>query len=174
MPLTKSQKKEAVSELTDLIGSHQGAIFVQFGGSNVETVRAFRRTIRSEGGAYKVAKKTLLAKAFRLKGMEGESVLELEGNIGVVFGADPVTAAKTTHTFARGVQTMNLAGGVLNERFLSPEETQALAELPSREQLYAQVLGTLTAPVSNFMSVAQGSARSFVQVLSAYRDQHAS
>ncbi|PSO43862.1 MAG: 50S ribosomal protein L10 [Parcubacteria group bacterium SW_4_49_11] len=173
MPLTKAQKKEAVSELADLVGSHQGAIFVRFDGSNVETVRAFRRAIRSEDGAYKVSKKTLLAKAFRLNDMEGEPVLELEGNIGVVFGPDPVTAAKTVHQFTRGVRTMELAGGVLNERFLSTEEAQALAELPSREELYAQVLGTLTAPVSDFMSVANGNARSFVQLLSAYRDQHA-
>ncbi len=170
MPLTKSQKKEVVKELTDLVGSHEGAIFVRFGGSDVETVRSFRRTIRAEEGTYKVVKKTLLAKAFRLNGMHGDPVLELDGNLGVIFGPDPVTAAKTVHTFAKSVDTMELTGGVLNDRFLSAEEAEALAQLPSREQLYAQVLGTLTAPMSDMMSILNGNARSFVQLLSSYRD----
>ncbi|MFB6224952.1 MAG: 50S ribosomal protein L10, partial [Candidatus Paceibacteria bacterium] len=79
-------------------------------------------------------------------------------------------AAKTASQFAKTVDTITLAGGMLNERFLTAEEAQALADLPSREQLYAQLLGTFTAPMSDMMSVLNGNARSLVQVLSAYRD----
>ncbi|MFB6224953.1 MAG: 50S ribosomal protein L10, partial [Candidatus Paceibacteria bacterium] len=80
MPLTKPQKKEVVEQLSHLVTSHQGGVFVQFGGSDVDTIRSFRSTIRNAGGTYKVVKKSLLAKAVRMHGMDGEYVLQLEGN----------------------------------------------------------------------------------------------
>jgi large subunit ribosomal protein L10 len=84
---------------------------------------------------------------------------------------DPVAPAKVLSDYAKDSKFFELKTAVLEGKILSADEVKALAELPSREVLLAKMLGSINAPVSNFVGVLAAVPRSLVQVLGAIRDQ---
>ena len=79
---------------------------------------------------------------------------------------DPVAVAKTLHTFAKTNQALVIKAGYIEGRMLQPDGLKALAELPSREALRAQIVGTITGPLTQLMSLLQAPQRELVYVLS--------
>lgn len=172
MPLTKLRKKEMLQELQDVISASQGMVFTDFQGSGVSALQSLRSQLRVEGARYKVVKKTLFNKALQNIGIDLSLSDQLPGNLGVVFAQDPVFGAKVVNDFSKSVpkDTFTLVGGLLDGQYLVAEQVVTLAKLPSKEQLQAQVLGTLAAPMTQFLQVTSGVSRGLVTVLSAYRD----
>ncbi|MBW2520659.1 MAG: 50S ribosomal protein L10, partial [Deltaproteobacteria bacterium] len=84
---------------------------------------------------------------------------------------DPVAPAKALVEFAKSHEAFELKAGVLDGKLLSPADIKALSDLPSREELLAKMLGSMSAPASNFVGVLAAIPRSMVQVLSAIKDQ---
>lgn len=172
MALTKSLKREMLQDLQDTIYSAQGMVFTDFQGSSVSALQGLRTKLRAEGASYKVVKKTLFNKALQNTGVNLSLSDQLPGNLGVVFANDPVFGAKVICDFVKLApkNTFTLVGGLLDGQYLVAEQVNTLAKLPSKEQLQAQVLGTLAAPMTQFLQVTSGVARGLVTVLSAYRD----
>jgi large subunit ribosomal protein L10 len=90
-----------------------------------------------------------------------------------IAGGDPVATAKVMADFAKTNAKFELKGGALDGKILSVADVKALAELPSREVLLARMLGSFSAPATNFVGVLAAVPRAFVQVLAAYKDQKA-
>jgi large subunit ribosomal protein L10 len=90
-----------------------------------------------------------------------------------IASGDPAATAKVLADFAKTNAKFELKGGALNGKVLSVLEVRALAELPSREVLLARLLGSFSAPATNFVGVLAAVPRAFVQVLAAYKDQKA-
>jgi large subunit ribosomal protein L10 len=171
MSLTKSRKKEMLQELQDSISNSGSMIFTDFQGSGVAVLQSLRTQLRVEGAVYKVVKKTLFNKALQNLGIQLSSTAQLPGNLGVVFTPDPVFGAKVISNFAKTApkDTFELLGGILDKEYIMPEQVITLAKLPSKEQLQAQVLGTLAAPMTQFLQVTSGVSRGLVTVLDAYQ-----
>ena len=171
--LNRNSKEEMVAELAGKLASAKSAFLADYRGLNVEQVTKLRTELRNAGAEYRVAKNTLLRLAAKGTGVECLSDY-LEGPTAITIAtADPVAPAKVLAEFAKTNTKFELKGGALDGKVLSVEDIKALAELPSREVLLAKMLGSLNAPVSNFVGVLAAIPRSLVQVLAAIQDSKA-
>lgn len=93
----------------------------------------------------------------------------LEGPTAVAFSADPVAPAKVLSEFAKDVKTFTIKGGVVEGKIIDPDGVKALADLPSREVLLAQVLRGMQAPLAGMVNVLQGPIRKMGYALEEVR-----
>lgn len=165
--LTKEQKKKIIKDLAEKIKSAKAVVFADFKGLAVQDTTFLKRKFREIEGGFKVVKKTLLNIA--LKESERDvNASEMEGQIAVSYSAqDEVAPAKIIFDFAKKNENLKIVGGILEKRGISAEEVAALAKLPAKEQLLAQLVGSLASPLSGLMNVFQGNQRSLVRVLKA-------
>lgn len=170
MAITKEKKKEIVKELTDNIEKQKSVVFIDFAGTSVKDLTELRKGLRQSGNELKVAKKTLVDRAFEEKKIEAK-VKDLGGQLGVVFGfEDEISPAKNVFEFAKTHETIKMLGGILEGNYYGLAEMNSLAQLPSKQQLLGQLVGTLNAPISGFAQVLSGTMSQFVRVLSRVGD----
>lgn len=171
MKQTKVQKEVIVKDLVEKLKSSKAVVFSDYKGLNVKDMTTLRRDLRAEGVDLKVLKKTLMQIALKDAGIEMD-VKKLEGQIAIaVSSRDEVAAAKIIAKLAKVNENLKIAGGILGTKELSAEEVNALAKLPSKEELLAKLVGTLNAPVSGFVNVLAGNMRGLVTVLKAVADK---
>ncbi len=168
--LSRSQKEQLVKDLAEKIKAGKVAIFSDFSGTSVGNMQKLRRELRSNGAAYKIAKKRLMEIAFKNAGIEID-VKSLNGQIGVAVGeADEVSAAKVLANFSKKNKNFKILAGILEEKLISAQEVMALAKLPSREELLAKFVGSINAPVSGFVNVLAGNIRGLLTALKGIAD----
>ena len=174
MQHTKQQKELLISEVTEKIKDSKALVFANFKGVSVKNITTIRKELRKSGSSWQVMKKTLLNIALKNAGVE-VNARELEGQVGVAFSHDEVAAAKTIADFqkANKDETITIEGGALGSKALSANEVKALAKLPSQDELRAQLVGTLQAPISSFVRVLSGNLSGLVQVLKAIEGKKA-
>jgi large subunit ribosomal protein L10 len=171
--VNKESKGNVVSELSELLNSSKATFLADYRGMDVEAVNKLRGELRLLGVDYRVAKNTLLRIAAKGTGAE---CLEphLQGPTAVAFAHGDIAApAKVLAELAKVSKFFELKGGVMDGKPLSVEDIKALADLPSREVLLAKVLGSISAPATNFVGVLAAVPRSLVQVLAAIQEQKA-
>ena len=172
MAKTRLQKEQTLAELQGYFGSMKSAVFVNYQGLKVKEADELRRSADKEKVSYTVAKKTLLTKALKATGVEFDAVA-LKGMIGVATAEDEVAAAKLLAEFGKAHPSMKILGGVVNGTVIDAAAVQALASLPTREQLLGQLVGVINGPVSGFVNVLAGNLRGLVNVLNAVKDAKA-
>lgn len=171
--MNKNSKEQVVAELAAKLATAKATFLADYRGLNVEQVNALRGELRKAGVEYQVVKNTLLRLAAKNTGAECLDALLAGPTAIAIAGADPVAPAKILSEFAKANAKFELKAGALDGKLLSIDDIKALAELPSREVLLAKLLGTLNAPVSNFVGVLAAVPRSLVQVLAAIQDKKA-
>jgi len=169
--MPRPEKVAAVQELTEKLRRSQGVVLADYRGLKVKEMTDLRRKLRAAGVEFQVVKNTLAQIAAREAQIEGLDPL-LEGPTALAFGYDdPVAVAKAMSEYARQNDRLQLKGGVLSGRAIDVDGVKALADLPSREQLIAQVLRGMQAPIAGLVGVLQGTLRSLVYVLEAVRKE---
>jgi large subunit ribosomal protein L10 len=173
MPKTREQKKEILSEISEKISKSKSIVFTKFNALGVKENEALRQELKKENSEYLVAKKTLLGIAFKENQIGGFDAKKLEGKVATIFGyEDEVMPAKIVDEFMKKHEgKMDFVGGVLEGKFLSAQEMSALAKLPSKQELYAKIVGSINAPVSGFVNVLAANLRSLVYVLKAIEEK---
>lgn len=175
MPKSKVQKQEILRSLEKKIEEAKSIVFAGFNALGVKDNEALRDALIKENGEYYVAKKTLLSLALKNQGVEGLDTKGLDGKVAVVFSyGDEVAAAKTLDTFRQDKEKSNklyFLGGILEGKLLSKEEIEALAKLPSKNELYAKLVGSINAPVSGFVNALAGNLRNLVYILKAVEEK---
>ncbi len=165
------EKKQIVQEIKEKVEKAQGIVLVDYRGLTVEEVTQLRRNYRKAGVEYKVYKNTLMRFAFKELGLEDFNEY-LKGPSAIAFGYDdPVQPAKVTNDFAKEHEALEIKAGIVDGKIVSIEEIKALANLPSKEVLIAQVLGGFNAPIAGFVNVLQGTIRSLVYALNAIKEK---
>ncbi|EKE11758.1 MAG: 50S ribosomal protein L10 [uncultured bacterium] len=168
---TKQQKEIIVKELAEKLKSSKAVVFSDYKGLKVKDMTVLRRELRAEGVDLSVAKKTLINIALKDAGIEMD-VRELEGQIAIaVSEKDEVAAAKIIAKLAKVNENLKIVGGILGTKELTADEVNALAKLPSKEELLSKLVGTLNAPVSGFVNVLAGNMRGLVTALKAISDK---
>ncbi|MFY9462814.1 MAG: 50S ribosomal protein L10 [Candidatus Sungiibacteriota bacterium] len=168
--LNKTQKSEIVQGLADRFKRQKIAIFSDFSGVSVAKSQVLRRLLKKENAEYKVAKKTLFDRALGEMGA-GAATKNMKGEIGVAFGyGDQVAPAKILAKFAKEIETFKIIGALLDGKLLSDKQVMALARLPSREILLAQVAAAFAAPLRGLASVLQGNIRNLAVVLNKIKE----
>lgn len=171
--LNKTTKEQVVAEFAAKLKSAPAAFLTDYRGLTVEQADDLRNKLREAGVEYSVVKNTLLRLASRGTDMECLSEYLSGPTSLTIAGDDPVAPAKVLSDFAKANEVFELKGGALNGALLSVSDINALAALPSREELLAKMLGSINAPVSNFVGVLAAVPRSLVQVLGAIQEQKA-
>lgn len=162
---TRNQKKELVKNLTEKVKKSKSVVFTDFKGVKVKDLTELKKELRKEGVDFKVLKKTLINIAFKEAGME-INTKEMEGQVAVSTSSkDEVAPAKIIDSFSKKIENLKILGGVLENKVMSREEVNALAKLPSKEELLGKLVGTIQAPISGFVNVCAGNIRGLVQVL---------
>lgn len=171
--MNRNSKAELVAELAGKLASAKATFIADYRGLSVDEVNDLRGKLRAAGVEYQVVKNTLLKLA--IKDTDTACIEEfLQGPTAIAFATeDPVAPAKVLSDYAKGNAKFELKGGSLEGKVLDLNAIRALSDLPSREVLLAKMLGSMNAPVSNFVGVLAAVPRSLVQVLAAIQDKKA-
>ena len=167
----RSEKVAVVKEVQAKLANSDAAILTEYRGLTVAQLAELRTSLRAQGGEYKVYKNTLVRFAVReLNIADIEETLTGPTAIAFVKG-DAAAVAKSLRDFAKANPNLVVKGGVLGDKALSAAGAAALAELPSREVLLAQIAGLLAAPLSQFAGLLQALPRNFAYGLKALAEQ---
>jgi len=165
MPQTKAQKQEVLDELKDKIGKQKAMVFIDFTGMKVKDIFGLRKKLKIIDGELKVAKKTLMGLALKEKGIDFD-FKKIKREIALVFGYDDeIYPAKIVFQTSQENQNLKILGGFLENKFIEAERVIELAKLPTKDQLLAQVVGSIASPMSGFANVLQGNLRNLVYIL---------
>ncbi len=165
------QKRDVIDEIRGHIDSAQSIVLVEYRGLNVEELTELRSKFREGNVHYKVYKNTMMKLAFEEAGLEGFNEY-LTGPNAVAFSMeDAVSGAKIANEFAKTHEELVIKAGVVDGSVIDAAGVKALASLPSKEVLVAQVLGTLNAPIAGLANVLQGTIRKAVYALNAVKEK---
>jgi len=171
MPKSKGQKKDFLDKLKDKLSKSKSTVFSSDNGLNVKTSEELRKELKNNGAEYLVAKKTLLKLATKDLG-DSQEIDNLQGSVGVVLSyEDEIAGPRILNKFVKANETLELGGGILEGIFIMPDMVKRLANLPTREQLLANLVGSLKSPMVGMVGVLSGVQRNFVGVLSAIKDK---
>lgn len=171
MSITRQDKEKIVQNLSDKFSRAKSIVFLGFKGLTVKEDGELRSRLRSEDIDYKVARKTLIKRGLKEVNIEGVEDLELEGPVGTAVSYDDeVAPARLANEYAKTNKKLKLLGGYVSNKYLDAAEIKALSLLPGKDQLRAQLVGTINAPVSGFVNVLAGNIRGLVNVLKAIED----
>lgn len=173
MSLTLEEKKAVVAEVSAKLTGAQAAMLAEYRGLTVEQMTKLRRKA-FDGKVYlRVVKNTLARRA--VEGTSFECLKDqMTGPLAFAVSADPVAVAKILSEFAKDNESLKIKAGAMSGKLMSLEQIKALAVLPGREQLLAQLLGTMQAPVQKFVQTLNEVPAKFVRALAAVRDAKAS
>lgn len=143
------EKKLVVAEIKEKLEKAQSVVLVDYRGLTVEAVTDLRNKYREANIDYKVYKNSLMKFAFNELGITGFDD-ELHGPNAIAIGYDDVvSAARITNDFAKENEKLTIKLGYADEKIMSVEEVKALASIPSKEVLYAQLAGVLQGNIRN-------------------------
>lgn len=166
--MARPEKEAAVQELKDNIEKCTVAIMSKYQGVTVAEVTELRAKLRESNITFKVYKNTLAKRA--LDELElSDAVLYMDGPTVWAFSEDPVAPAKILKEFAKDVEAVKMQGGILEGRTVDASMLDSLADLPSQEQLLAQVVGTIAMPLRKFLGTLEAVPRNMVNVIEAIR-----
>ncbi|MFI5240209.1 MAG: 50S ribosomal protein L10 [Candidatus Saccharimonadia bacterium] len=176
MAITRQAKVEAVEKLKDELGRIKLAVLTDYRGLTVAEVEQLRSNLRAENMSYRVTKNTLLkiaaAGTANFKDLDPK---DFAGPMALAMGFDDeVAPARVIFQYAKTHDALEIVGAITGDgQLLSAEQVVALAQLPTKEQLLAQLVGTIAAPLSSFVGVLSGNVRSIINVLNAVAEQSA-
>lgn len=165
--MRKDQKGTVVDRLAENLGRASIALVSEYKGMTAAQSDDMRRRLRAVRGEFRVAKNTLVRRA--IKDTRYEALGDkLGGPVGLILSyADPVELAKTVTSMREFADKFKVRGGVLDGKALSAEEVQALAALPPREVIFAQLLGLLQAPATRLARLLNEPGSAMARLLDA-------
>jgi large subunit ribosomal protein L10 len=171
--LPKPEKVQAVAEIRQDFESTDAFILVDTRGLTVSEVTELRTRLRATGAQLKVVKNTLAKIAAAEAGVDGlESLLEGPTAI-TICREDPIAPAKVIQTYIREKRKLVIKGGYLQKRVLVAGDVDALATMPSREELIAKVVGGIAGPLYGLANVLNGPLRGLAVALDQIREKKA-
>ncbi len=170
--MDRAQKAAAVAELSQTFASVGVVVVTRNNGMTVAQSTRLRNAMRDAGATYKVSKNKLARIA--LDGTDYLSLGEmLTGPVGLATSVDPVAAAKVAVDFAKTVDKFEIVGGAMGATALDVAGVQALATMPSLDELRATIIGLLQAPATKIARVTAEPAAQIARVLAAYAEKEA-
>lgn len=160
MAITRDKKQSLVSEMTELLSNAKMFVFAQYEGLSVAEMQTLRRAAREQGVTIKVVKNRLVKVALQEnKTLKAADTSLLKGQLlYAVSTDDEVAPAQALANFAKKHSALQLVGAISAEgMLLATDEVKALATLPSKDELIAQVLATLSSPVNDVMGGLSGN-----------------
>jgi large subunit ribosomal protein L10 len=167
--LNLEEKKAVVAEVSAQVAAAQAIVVAEYRGLEVGDITVLRANARKNGVYLRVLKNTLVRRAVAgtpFEGLQGA----MSGPLIYGISKDPVAAAKTLHEFAKGNDKLVIKAGAMANYVMDAAGVKALATMPSREELLSKLLGTMQAPITQFVRTLNEVPTKFVRGLAAVRD----
>ena len=164
------EKEKVVGTIKEKINDSTVVVFADFRGLSVGELTSLRKQVRKEGGSAVVYKNTLAKRALDELNIACPNAF-LEGPSLFLNAQDPVKLTKILVKFAKDVESFSIKGGFLDKAVLNEKDLTALATLPSREELIAQVVGTVKAPLTKLVTSLSSPIRGLVYSLNAVKEK---
>lgn len=168
---TKAFKQEKIQMLKEKLSKAKVAIVTENKGLSVDEITRLRRNLQKENADYTVVKNTLTKLVIEGTEYEGMSDM-LEGPIALAFGyEDQVAPAKVVANFIKKCENCEIKGGVVDGNVMGADEVNQLAKLPSKEELYAKILGSINSPASGIVMSMNAVMSGLVRAMDQVRQQ---
>jgi large subunit ribosomal protein L10 len=168
--LSLEQKQGIVAEVSTQLAGAQSVVIAEYRSLSVADMTALRRKARGAGVYLRVVKNTLARRAVAETPFRGLAE-QMSGPLAYGISTDPVAAARVLSEYAKGNDKLVIKGGAMANQVMSAQEVNRLASMPSREQLLAQLMGTMRAPVAKFVQTLNEVPGKFVRTLAALHEQ---
>ncbi|WP_333572612.1 50S ribosomal protein L10 [Sphingomonas sp.] len=170
--MDRSQKADAVAELNRTFNEVGVVVVTRNLGMTVKQSTDLRNKMRAAGATYKVSKNKLAKIA--TQGTDYAVLADLlTGPTALSTSVDPVAAAKVVADFAKTNDKLEIVGGAMGNVLLDPAGVQALASLPSLDELRGKLVGLIAAPATKLATITQAPAAQIARVLAAYSEKQA-
>ena len=170
MALNREEKAAVVAEVSAQVAQAQAIVVAEYRGLEVGAITELRKQARDSGVYLRVLKNSLARRAVVDTPFEKLSPI-LVGPLIYGVSNDPVSAAKVMNGFAKDNDKLVLKGGAMPDSVLDVNGVKALATMPSREELLAKLLGTMQAPIAQFVRTLNEVPARFVRTMAAVREQ---
>ena len=172
MAVSKEKKTQVLEKLKTDLKNVKSLVFTDYRGLSVKDISALRNKLRENNSGYNVAKNTLIKLAAADAGI-GELPKELfAGPVAIATNQDDeVIAVKTIYEFAKGNKKLQILGGVVDGVIYDKAQMTDLAMIPSKEELYAKLVGSMNSPIQGFYGVMHGLLSGFVRVVQAVSEK---
>jgi len=168
----RAKKEKVVEELGQIFESSGVVVVAHYEGMTVAQMQDLRAEMRNIGGSVRVAKNKLAKIA--LQGQPGESMgALLKGMTVFAYSEDPVAAAKVTDAYAKKNDKFVILGGAMGNAALDPAGVKAVASMPSREELIAQIVSMIGSPASSLAGAIGAPAANIAGILKAIEEKAA-
>ncbi len=169
--MNRNEKRQVVTDFSKKTEGVQAAVLTHYRGLNVEQINTLRRRFREEKISYHVVKNTMMKLA--AKGTDLEKLNDyFKGPTAIAIShGDPVSLAKILSEFVKTQPKLEIKAGLIQGKVISPDEIKALATMPSREVLLAQILGGIQVPAQELAGVISSGLQQVVGVIQARADQ---
>ena len=165
--MDRSQKAESVASLNAVFNEAGVVVVTRNLGMSVAQSTQLRLKIRDAGASFKVAKNRLAKLAIQDTNYAGLDDF-FTGPTALATSTDPIAAAKAVVEFAKTNDKLEIVGGAMGTQVLTPEGVQALAALPSLNELRATLIGIVQAPATKIAQLATAPAAKLARVFAAY------
>ena len=162
-------KTEGIRKIKELIESSSDLIFTDFRGLNVSQITELRRSLKEKEAEYRVVKNSYARLALRELGFPFEEDFLIDPTALALARADIGPITKVLFDFTKD-STLKIKGGLVDGRVVSPSEVEAISKLPGRSELYAILMGTMNAPLTNLVYAMSGIVTKLVRTVQAVAD----
>lgn len=168
MPITRAKKEELLSQYKEKIANSSAIVFTHYRGSSVKQQRSLRAKLKDVGAEYLIVKNSLLGIALKeVRGIDADALTS--GPNGVVFvGEDIAKGVTALKDWIKAEKIIEITGAVLESSILNAESADKLSDLPTKEQVRAQLLGMLVSPASSLARIINAPAGGLARVINAH------
>jgi large subunit ribosomal protein L10 len=168
--MQRSEKDVVVQDVTEVFEKAKGVFVADYAGLTVEKISVLRQKCRAAKVEFMVVKNTLAKRAADAAGKGGINPY-FKGPSAIAYSYDdPSAPARVIREFYKDNQKPKVRGSLFEGEFFGPEKTEAIATLPSKNELIARVLGGFNAPITGFVGGLNGILTKFVRTLDAVRE----
>jgi large subunit ribosomal protein L10 len=167
--MERAEKASVIGEIKGQFDKMSSAVFLDFKGMTVEEVTKLRNEFRKSGVNYRVVKNTLVKQAVKDKPWAASLKGTLAGMTGIAWSyEDPSAAAKVVKAFRKDNEKLQVKAGLIEGQVLDGKAVEAqLAAMPGKEEVRAQLLATMQAPLQKFVALLQAPSQNLMYLLSA-------
>ena len=170
--MDRAQKEQLVGDVGQIFESSGVVVVSRYEGMTVAEMQDLRAQMREVGGSVRVAKNKLAKIA--LEGKPCASIAEyLDGMTVLAYSEDPVAAAKVIDAYAKKNEKLVILGGAMGDTALDVDGVKAVAQMPSREELIASIVGCIAAPAANIAGAIGAPASNIASILSTIEEKAA-
>lgn len=173
MAKTRKEKEEIIKNLENKVANMKSAVLVDYKGLKVKDIEELRGNLKAQNISFNVSKNSLTKIVFEKNNIKFEDGI-FEKPLAIAFATDDeVAPAREIVLFAKTNEAIEIVGGILEAKFIDSDMVKKLAALPTKEQLYGQIVGTIAAPISGMMNVLGGNIRGMMNALNSLKEKKA-